>query len=167
MKRYYFKLIIKNLKWLAERAKKEHRDFFVRRPHLQSTYHKSLVGIVLCQGAALHYINQKNGIKDFDIWLFYKTNRKVHLSVRKPFTDKKGYNGIKIDFMKRVISASLCKKFFNRPDECILRHLQEYNTPTKRLLLQKAVIGLYPKKIFAKIIWPTKNNIKFIQASHR
>jgi len=26
---------------------------------------------VLCQGAALHYVNGKNGVKDFGVWSFY------------------------------------------------------------------------------------------------
>ena len=25
----------------------------------------------LCQGAALHYVDAKNGVKDFDVWSFY------------------------------------------------------------------------------------------------
>ena len=25
----------------------------------------------LCQGAALHYVNGRNGVKDFDVWSFY------------------------------------------------------------------------------------------------
>ena len=25
----------------------------------------------LCQGAALHYVNGRNGVKDFDVWSIY------------------------------------------------------------------------------------------------
>jgi hypothetical protein len=30
-----------------------------------------LLGRALCQGAALHYVNGKNGVRDFDVWSFY------------------------------------------------------------------------------------------------
>ena len=30
-----------------------------------------LLGRALCQGAALHYVNGSNGVKDFDVWSFY------------------------------------------------------------------------------------------------
>ncbi|MEK6882227.1 MAG: hypothetical protein AABY22_21595, partial [Nanoarchaeota archaeon] len=103
--------------------------------------------------AALHYIDRKKNIKDFDIWLFYRGNKKNKLLVRRPFIDKNGYRGVKIDFMKKAIPAVLCKKFINGPDKCILKYLQECNTNTGRLLLQKAGVGLHPKKIFAVIIW--------------
>ncbi len=152
IKRHNFKITKEHLWWLSKRAEKEHHEFFLRKPHLQA-YRKSLVGIVLCQGAALHYIGKENGIKDFDVWFFYKKDEKVNFSVRKPVTDKKGYKGVKIDFMKRAIPASICAKFSNQPDQCILNYLLERNTSTKRFLLEKAGIGLYPKKIFAQTIW--------------
>lgn len=158
MKRHKFKITKEHLTWLAKRAEIEHNDFLERKPHLRA-YKNSLVGIVLCQGAALHYIDGKNGIKDFDIWFFYQKDEKVNLSIRRPATDKNGYNGIRIDFMKRAIPASTCKRFSNQPDQCILNYLLEHNTLTKRLLLEKPGIGLYPKKIFAKIIWIKKRSL--------
>jgi hypothetical protein len=156
--RLYFNLAKKDLKWLAERAQKENEDFFIRNPRLKNSYCKSLIGIVLCQGAALHYIDKKNGINDFDIWLFYKESKKNKLIARRPFTDKKGYMGAKIDFMRRSIPAILCKKFINKPDRCILIYLRECNTDTKRFLLQKAGVGLYPKKVFSEVIWRGNND---------
>jgi hypothetical protein len=35
----------------------------------------------LCQGAAMHYHDKINGVKDFDIWFFYQFNG-VHLPYR-------------------------------------------------------------------------------------
>ena len=29
------------------------------------------MGRARCQGAALHYVNERNGVKDFDVWSFY------------------------------------------------------------------------------------------------
>ena len=31
----------------------------------------ALLSRALCQGAALHYVNGHNGVKDFDVWSFY------------------------------------------------------------------------------------------------
>jgi hypothetical protein len=31
----------------------------------------SLVCVALCQGAALHFVDGENGVKDFDVWTFY------------------------------------------------------------------------------------------------
>ena len=30
-----------------------------------------IIAVALCQGAALHYVNGSNGIKDLDVWTFY------------------------------------------------------------------------------------------------
>ena len=37
--------------------------------------------VALCQGAALHYFDKINGVKDFDVWFFYPFNTK-HLPYR-------------------------------------------------------------------------------------
>jgi hypothetical protein len=34
-------------------------------------YRDRLLCIALCQGAALHYVNRRNGVKDFDVWSFF------------------------------------------------------------------------------------------------
>ena len=37
-----------------------------------SLYRDRLIMLVLAQGGALHYIDQKNGLKDIDVWAFYR-----------------------------------------------------------------------------------------------
>jgi hypothetical protein len=53
---------------LKELALMEHKNFFIRNPHLKKSYSKELIGICLCQGAASHYLNPEIGIKDFGSW---------------------------------------------------------------------------------------------------
>jgi hypothetical protein len=46
-------------------------ELFGRNPHGSGRYAGRLLGRALCQGAALHYVDKKNGVKDFDAWSFY------------------------------------------------------------------------------------------------
>ena len=41
------------------------------RPQGPGRYAGRLVCRALCQGAALHYVDAANGVKDFDVWSFY------------------------------------------------------------------------------------------------
>ncbi len=42
-------------------------ELFERNPRGSGRYAGRLLGRALCQGAALHYVNGKNGVKDFDV----------------------------------------------------------------------------------------------------
>ena len=46
-------------------------ELFGRNPDGSGRYAGRLLGRALCQGAALHYVNGRNGVKDFDVWSFY------------------------------------------------------------------------------------------------
>lgn len=54
---------------LAAIAAKDRASFFSRYPRYKDA---KVLCVALCQGAALHYINGENGIKDFDVWTFYE-----------------------------------------------------------------------------------------------
>src|ERR1700738_444545 len=56
---------------LAALAAGAEAQLFGRNPHGSGRYAGRLLGRALCPGAALHYVNGKNGVKDFDIWSFY------------------------------------------------------------------------------------------------
>lgn len=151
--RLYDRLTKNDLEQLAARALAEQKDFFRRNACLQNAYGNSLIGIALCQGAASHYLNPKVGINDFDIWFFYRESKKTRFNCRRVKSIKNGYKGIKIDFLKKAIPEVLCGESVKNPDRCILKYLQSRHTTTSRFLLQKAIIGLYPRKMFNKIIW--------------
>jgi len=142
-----------DLKELQRLALKEHEAFFKRNPYLKKAYHNSLIGIALCQGVASHYINPSVGINDFDIWLFYQKNQHINFWCRRRKSVENGYKGKRIDFLKRAINRDLYNLYPNEPDKCIIEYLLQRNTKTKRFLLKKAVVGLFPNKIFAKVIW--------------
>ena len=153
MDRLYTKLGLSDLKQLQKLALEEHENFIERNTHLRKAYYDSLVGIALCQGAASHYINASVGIKDFDIWLFYVENENIRFPYRAYKSIENGYMGRRIDFLKRAIPIGLCVFCSNEPDECIMRYLFERNTKTKRLLLEKAIVGLFPDMLFGKVLW--------------
>jgi hypothetical protein len=56
---------------LAALAADAEAELFERNPRGSGRYAGRLLGRALCQGAALHYVNGKNGVWDFDIWSFY------------------------------------------------------------------------------------------------
>ncbi len=150
--RLYENLNIKDLKKLKELALEEHENFFKRNPHLKEAYYDSLIGICLCQGAASHYLNPNVGIKDFDIWHFYKENNNIPFPYRGHKRIKDGYKGKPLDFLKRVIPNDIYNSNIGSPEQIIMNYLLEKNTKTKTLLLKKAIIGLYPDEIFNKIL---------------
>jgi len=151
--RSYEPLTVDDLKQLRELALEEHKQFFKRNPHLKNAYKGSLIAICLCQGAASHYVNSKVGVKDFDIWHFYVENEKVNFPYRAWKRIENGYRGKPIDFLKRAVPKKLFELHLNNPERIIIEYLSERNTKTKRMLLKKAVVGLFPDKIFDKILW--------------
>ena len=62
---------IADLLRLAALAADAEAELFRRNPLGSGRYAGRLLGRALCQGAALHYVNGSNGVKDFDVWSFY------------------------------------------------------------------------------------------------
>lgn len=52
-------------------AAADERGLFARRPGGAGRYAGRLVCRALCQGAALHFVDDRNGVKDFDVWSLY------------------------------------------------------------------------------------------------
>ena len=60
-----------DLQRLADIARSDREDFFQRYPRWSALYSQRLLCVALCQGAALHFVDGKNGVKDFDVWSFF------------------------------------------------------------------------------------------------
>ena len=56
---------------LAALAAEAEAGLFARHPRGAGRYAGRLLCRALCQGAALHYLDGTNGVKDFDVWSFY------------------------------------------------------------------------------------------------
>ena len=74
------KIIKRDLKKLAEIARADRERMFERNENW-APYRKRLLCVALCQGAAQHFVDAKNGIKDFDVWTFFAR------SPQRPFPD--------------------------------------------------------------------------------
>ena len=111
------------------------------------------IGICLCQGAASHYLSRNVGIKDFDIWHFYVEDNSINFPYRAHKRIENGYKGKPIDFLKRAIPKHIYDSYSDDPGQIIMKYLLERNINTKNLLLKKAIIGLFPDKIFGKVLW--------------
>src|SRR5437588_10952062 len=61
----------RDLQRLGELAARDRNELFRRKPETRRLYQDRLFAVALCQGAALHFLDGRNGIKDFDIWSFF------------------------------------------------------------------------------------------------
>ena len=113
----------------------------------------------LCQGAAMHYYDKVNGIKDFDVWFFYPFNQE-HLPYRTIWNwDYKnpkfgrhpsihGYSGRKVDILVRSIKHYT----YDDPIKTIHQFLEFENTASSRELAKKAVVILSPESLLGSMV---------------
>jgi hypothetical protein len=152
---------------LAEIARKDQKQFFEENPKWKKAYGNRYLCTALCQGAAMHFLDCKNGkkdkrgINDFDVYTFYQNNPmkrwyskrikaydfgnpKFGLSLHK----SKSYIGRRVDCMGRGISVYKGESMLS----ALKNYLEHSKTRTARELAEKAVVLLYPE--CGKIVWP-------------
>jgi hypothetical protein len=167
MKRSMAKITRADLRKLHRLARADMDAFFERNLHYRAYSGKEAL-VALCQGAALHFLDGRNGVKDFDVWFFYppmsfslppRRRGVVDFGASKfgKHPNSKGYIGRTVDVLMRSDSAfSGCSA-----NEGIARYLERPRTTTARLLAEKAVVGLYPASVFGKVLWPTTKDGDF------
>ena len=121
------------------------------------------LAVALCQGAAMHFHDKFNGIKDSDVWFFFPFNQK-HLPYRTIWkwdyvNPKFGrhpslpeYKGRSVD----VLVRSIKNYTENNPVRTILKFLQNENTVSSTELAKKAVVMLAPEELLGKVVWYKK-----------
>ena len=62
----------RHLRRLAKIAISDLQDFFRRYPDTGELYRNRRMLICLCQGAARHFVRQGHGVKDFEVWTFFR-----------------------------------------------------------------------------------------------
>jgi hypothetical protein len=161
------KINLDDLRFLASLARNWLDTFFSNNQTLRAKFGQKLIAITLCQGAAMHYVDGTTGVKDFDIYFFFsKYDKKlinrmpnsVECGINKfglhPTDYRRGYCSRKVDLLRRSIDIDIVKQESGRPDASIKSYLKRGRTRTAHELSQKAVIGLWPKTILGKVIWP-------------
>ena|SRR2546426_703304 len=69
--RSFAKIEESDLERLALLSREDRAEFFSRHPRWQQLYANRLLCVTLCQSAAVHYVDGRYGVKDFDVWTFY------------------------------------------------------------------------------------------------
>lgn len=151
-----------DLRRLGQVAAIDQADLFTRKPETGRLYGKRLFAVALCQGAAVHFINGRNGVKDFDVWCFYTENPERQFPSRGrgklDFGDPKfgvtpdspHFAGRRVD----VIGRSIAEAKPNDPVGSLRTYLEAGKTESARLLAQKAVVLIEPAALLGTVVWP-------------
>ena len=144
-------------------ARQDREDFFRAHSDWAALYADRLIATALCQGAAMHYVNGKAGINDFDVYSFYASHpQRAWYAKRLKNADfgdpkfgvseltKPGYIGRRVDLMGRGISV----KLGTDPVFAIRHFLRTDRGVTARELAKKAVVILEPEHLLGVIAWP-------------
>ena len=138
-------------------------ELFERNPAGSGRYAGRLLGRALCQGAALHYVDKHNGVKDFDVWSFYAQHEEWPFPTRWRGTrdfgpskfgrypgDPAHYIGRRVDLLGRSLPVPPGAD----PTDAIRRYLAAAETRSSRELAAKAVVLIYPGDRVGEIVWP-------------
>lgn len=155
--RRYERLTKGDLERLASVASAEQDAFFRRNPH-REYQRKRLFLAGLCQGAARHYVDRRNGVKDFDIHFFYwRPGKERHMRCRRRVERFVGAFGRRpIDFLRTSITVREGVETRMTPEaslEVVRRFLRERPTTAARHLAMNPVIRLLPVGLLGEIVW--------------
>jgi hypothetical protein len=106
-----------DLQRLADIAMVDRRNFFSKHRKWAKAYKNRVLCSALCQGAALHFVDGRVGINDFDVYTFYAKNPRRRWCARalrsRDFghpkfgksIDRPNYKGRRVDLMGRSIDV--------------------------------------------------------------
>jgi len=148
---------------LAALAADAEAELFRRNPQGSGRYAGRLLGRALCQGAALHYVDGGNGVKDFDVWSFYAQYDDWPFPPRWRGTrdfgpskfgrypeDPPRYSGRRVDLLGRSLPAESGAD----PVDALRRYLTAGRTNSAKALAAKAVVLIHPPDRTGEIVWP-------------
>ncbi len=160
--RSYERITLEDLTRLAGIARLDREDLFARKPRYR-VLESQLICVALCQGAALHFVDGGNGVKDLDVWTFYAARpdhpafpwrrRRARVfgdpALGRP-PDRPDFAGRYVDLLGRSIEA-----FGETDPAAILRgYLSEGRTASARALSKKAAVLLEPSDLLGTVVWP-------------
>jgi hypothetical protein len=151
-----------DLQRLAALAGETEAGLFARHPHGAGRYAGRLLCRALCQGAALHFLDGKNGVKDFDVWSFYAALDDGPFPYRWRGTadfgpskfgrypgDPPSYTGRRVDFLGRSLPVPPGAD----PASVLCDYLSAAHTESAKALAAKAVILISPGQSVGECVW--------------
>ena len=151
--RSYDRFGAEDLAHLADIARRDLEAFIARNPHHQSLKDRILL-VALCQGAAVHYLNGTNGVKDFDVWTFFADDgaSPPYPARRRgvePFEGTRFTSSTRrVDLLGRTLKAEAASD----PIEIVRGYLRSASGSGWHLA-QKAVVVLEPAERRGEVIW--------------
>jgi hypothetical protein len=152
-----------DLQRLSEIARKDLDRFIAKAISARAHFANKILCVALCQGAALHYVDHANGVKDIDIYTFFADDRTGVFPPRRPVMsydfgpskfgrhpDDVGYTGRRVDCLGKSIPHIAGMS----PIEALRRYLQTKFTPTAYHLAQKTVVIIDPAEYRGQVVWP-------------
>jgi hypothetical protein len=118
----------------------EEADFFRRNPHLIKLYSDRLIGVALCQGAALPFLGRGYGVNDFDLHFFYRQNRdkpRLSRAIKRIQADVGSFENVAVDFVRTVVPWRLQERQPHESADLIRAFLRQQPTDSAQHLAQK------------------------------
>ena len=143
---------------LAEIAIIDLDDFFQRHP--DSLYRDRRMLICLCQGAAEHFVNQDHGVKDFDVWAFFRKHPErpfpYRRSVKRDFRPSRFgrhpndeyFRGRRVDLFGRSVPC----EDEQDPHACVREWICGRGK-SSREIAKSPVVVIHPEAHTRRIIW--------------
>jgi hypothetical protein len=116
----------------------------------------------------LHYVNESNSVKDFDVWSFYARYDDWPFPARWRGTrdfgpskfgryprDPPRYSGRRVDLLGRSLSAEPGAD----PVDVLQRYLAARRTGSAKALAAKAVVLIDPQDRAGEIVWPAARHV--------
>lgn len=162
--RSYERIVAADLERLGEIARRDRESFFFRNPKY-APLREHVIAVALCQGAALHFVDGRNGIKDIDVWTFYGAVPGLVYPPRRPVAsydfgdpkfgktaDSPQFVGRRVDCLGRSLDVESAKDLA----WALRNYLMSPRTPSARELARKAVVIIEPARHLGTVVWPIR-----------
>jgi hypothetical protein len=128
-------------------------------------YKNRVLCVALCQGAALHYVDGRNKVKDLDVWTFYAEDETIGVFPYRWMTTADfgpsrfgrraaepggRYAGRRVDLLGRSLAVPVDAD----PINSLLDYLHDARTESARRLAEKAVVIIEPADLRGTVVWP-------------
>jgi hypothetical protein len=151
-----------DLQRLSDIARADLESYVAGDPGLRSGFPARILCVVLCQGAACHFLDKITGVKDMDVVTFFAGDEAKDFPAirltrhdfgpskfgRNP--DDEGYTGRRVDVMGRSIAHTVGAS----PVESVRHYLRRRLTNSASHWAKEAMVIIDPIEDRGQVIWP-------------